>query len=59
MAKRLNFKDIKFPVKAGNIHKIEKKKNSISISVSGYENKVKHPVYVSKNALERNILTYY
>ena len=59
MAKRLNFKDIKFPVKAGNIHKIEKKKNSISISVSGYENKVKHPVHVSKNALERNMLTYY
>ena len=59
MAKRLNFKDIKFPVKAGNIHKIEKKKNSISISGSGYENKVKHPVHVSKNALERNMLTYY
>ena len=46
-AKRLNFKDIKFPVKTRDIDKIEKK-NSIGISVSGYENKVKYPIYVSK-----------
>ena len=34
-AKRLDFKDIKFPVKTRDIHKIEKK-NSIGISVFGY-----------------------
>ena len=33
------------------IHKIEKK-NSIGISVFGYENKKKHPIYVSKNGCE-------
>ena len=37
---KLNFKDIKFPIKIRDIHKIEKKKkNSICINVSGYENK--------------------
>ena len=47
-AKRLDFKDIKFPVKVRNAHKIEKK-SSINISVFGHENKEKHPIYVSKN----------
>ena len=50
-AKRLGFKDIKFPVKIRDIHKIEKK-NSIGISVFGYENKVKYPIYVSKKCCE-------
>ena len=45
-AKKLDFKDIKFPVKTRDIHKIEKN-NSIGISVFGYENKVKYPIYVS------------
>ena len=36
--KKLDFKDIKFPVKVRDMHKIEKK-NPISISVFGYENK--------------------
>ena len=36
-AKKLNFKDKKFPVKVRDIHKIEKK-NSIGISVFCYEN---------------------
>ena len=36
--KRLDFKDIKLSVKSRDIHKIEKK-NSIGISVFGYENK--------------------
>ena len=40
-AKIFNFKDIKFPVKIRYIHNIEKK-NFISISVFGYENKVKY-----------------
>ena len=35
----------KFPVKVRDIHKIEKK-NSISISVVGYEKKKKYPIYV-------------
>ena len=35
-AKELDFKDINFPVKIREIYKIEKK-NSISISVFGYE----------------------
>ena len=39
-ARELDFKDKKFPVKS---RKIEKK-NSIVISVSGYENKVKYPI---------------
>ena len=51
-AKRLDFKDIKFPVKIRDIHKIEKK-NSISISVFGYENKEKYPVYISKQCCEK------
>ena len=48
--KMLDFKDIKFPIKVRNIHKIEKQ-NSISISVFGYENKEKHPIHVSKKNL--------
>ena len=35
----------KFTVKVRDIHKIEKK-NSISISVFGYENNKKYPIYV-------------
>ena len=49
-AKRLDFKDIKFPVKIRNIHKIEKK-NSIGIRVFGYGNKEKYPIYASKKML--------
>ena len=50
-AKKLDFKGIKFPVKIRSIHKIEKK-NSIDISDFGYENKEKHPIYVSKKCCE-------
>ena len=47
--KKLDFKDIIFPGKNKDIRKIEKKKkNSISTSVFGYENKEKRPIYVSK-----------
>ena len=49
--KKLDFKGIKFPIKVRNIQKIEKT-NSISISVFGYENKEKHPVYVLKKCCE-------
>ena len=37
-AKRLDFKNIKLQVKIRDVHKIEKK-NSIGISIFGYENK--------------------
>ena len=50
-AKKLDFKDIKFHVKIRDINKIEKK-NSISISAFGYENKEKHQTYVSKKYFE-------
>ena len=46
-AKKLDFEDIKRPVKIRDIHKIENK-NSIVISFFGYENKEKCPIYVSK-----------
>ena len=50
-AKRLDFKDIKFPVKVKDIHKIVKK-NSIVISAFGYENEEKYPIYVFKKCCE-------
>ena len=46
-ANKLDFKDIKFPVKIRDIDKIEKK-NSIGISVFGYENKKKYQNNVVK-----------
>ena len=51
--KTLDFKDIKIQFKIRNIHKIEKK-NSITISIFGYENKEKYPIYVSKKSCEKN-----
>ena len=50
-AKKVDFKDIKFPIKMKVIHKIEKK-NSTGISVFGYENKVKHSIYVLNKCCE-------
>ena len=49
--RNLDLKDIKFPVKMRDIHNIDKK-NSIGISAFGYENKEKHPIYVSKKCYE-------
>ena len=51
-AEKLDFKDIKFQVKIRDIQKIEKK-NSIGISVFGYEKKEKHPIYVSRKCCEK------
>ena len=45
--KRVDSKDIKFSVKIKDIHKIEIN-ISIHITVFGFENKEKHPLYVSK-----------
>ena len=50
-AKRLDFKDVKFPVEIRDTHKIEKN-DSIGISAFGYENKEKHRTYVSKKCCE-------
>ena len=57
-SKRLHFKDIKFSGKFTDTHKVEKK-NSIRISVFGYENKVKYAIYVSKNVMMVKMLIYY
>ena len=51
LPKKFDFKDIKFPIKVRDIHKIEKT-NSSGISVFGYENKEKHPTCVSKKCGE-------
>ena len=45
LSDELDFDKIKFPVKTKDIHKIERK-NSTGISVFGYENKKKHPIYI-------------
>ena len=45
--KELDIKKIRFPVKILEIHKIEEK-NSISISVLSYKNKVKYPLHISQ-----------
>ena len=50
-AKKLDFKNTKFPVKIRDIHKIEKK-NFIGFSVFGYENKEKHTIYVPNKCCE-------
>ena len=47
----LDYENINFPVKIKDIHKIETK-NSIGISVFGYEHKEKYPIYVSKKCFE-------
>ena len=44
-----------------NIYNILTKliKNSINISVFGFENKVRYQIYVSKNTLRKNMFIYY
>ena len=46
--KKLDFKGIKFPVKIIGIYEIENK-DSIGISVLGYENKVRYRKILKKN----------
>ena len=48
------YKGIKFSVKTRDIHKIDKK-NSISISVFGYEKREKHRIYVSKDCCKEKL----
>ena len=52
IAKKFAFKNVTFPVKVRDIHKIEKM-NSIGISVFGCKNKEEHPIYVSKKCCEK------
>ena len=49
--KTLDFKDINFPVKIRDTHKIERK-NLIDIRNVAYENKEKYRIYVSKKCCE-------
>ena len=52
-SRELNFKGAKSPGKIRDIHK-SGKKNCISISVFDCENKIKYPIYVSRNAFKRH-----
>ena len=54
LEKKIDFKDINFLVKIADIHKIAKK-NCVIISVFGYENKEKYPLYVSKTTFKEHI----
>ena len=56
--KKLDFKELKFPVKVRDIHKNEKK-NYIGVSVLVMKIKKKHRIYVSKNVVKKNMLIYY
>ena len=61
-ANRLDFKDIKFPVKVRKLEiytKLKKKKNSIGISVSGFENKKNIQFIYQKNAAKKTMFIYF
>ena len=53
-SKKFDLKYTKCPLKIRDIHKIEKT-NSIGISFFSYENKEKHPIYVSKKCQEKHV----
>ena len=59
----LVFKDINIAVNIKNIHNIEKKKNSIGISVFGYENKEKYPMkksmFLPKFSIDSFMMIHY
>ena len=50
LQKKLDFENIRFPVKIRDIYKILKK-NSIRVFVFGYENKEKYSIMCQRNAL--------
>lgn len=50
--RKVDFKDITYPEKKRIFTKV-KKKSCIGISLFGYDNKQKYPVYVLRKALER------
>lgn len=47
LVKALDYTTFQFPVKSNDYNKIEKQHN-ININVFGYENKLRYPIYVSK-----------
>ena len=58
----LDFKDIKFPFKNRNVHKIEKHKNNnnnnknkIYISINVFDYKEEYPLCVSKNTFKKHV----
>ena len=51
-SKRLEFKEIEFPVKVRDLHKIKKKNYCTSISDFGYERKRKYLIYLSGKCSE-------
>ena len=55
-AKKIDFKEIKFPVKVRDIRNIERN-NSISFSVFGYWKNIQY--MYQKNVLKKNMLIYY
>ena len=56
-AKKIDFKDIKFPAKVRDIHKIEKN-NCIEISVFGYENKEIYTKCIKKCCEKKHVSFY-
>ena len=57
--KKLDFKDVEFPVKLRDIHKIHEKKNSIAISVLAMKIKKNIQSMYQKNVVKKNMLIYY
>ena len=51
---KLDFNDIRFPLKIRDIQKIGKM-NCIGISGFDYEKKEKYPVYVSRNTFKKHV----
>ena len=52
--REFHLKDTKFSVKIKNIYKIEKT-SYVSISIFGYKNKEKYPIYASRNTFKKHI----
>ena len=57
-AKEIDFKDIKFPVKVGELRKIETK-NSIGISVLVIKMRKNIQFIYQKNVVKKKVLIYY
>ena len=55
----LDFEVTKRPVKIKDIHKVEKRTLWAFVFWLRKKNKLKYPIYMSKNALKTNTLIYY
>ena len=58
-AKKFDFKDIKFPVKIRNIHKVEKKKILSTLVFLGMKIKKNIQSMYQNNVVKKNMLIYY